>query len=67
MKKTMLTLLAGQKIRLCGRWGGFSATILMVTDNAVIILFDDLESPTRISIDTIKQLQSEGKIEMASS
>ena len=54
----------GQKIRLNGRWGGFSATVVQVNGFAVTIQFDDQDELTRISTDTINELSSEGKLEV---
>ncbi len=57
----------GQRIALKGQWEGYPATILKVTDEIIIIQFDDLNDTTTILLENMKKLQLNGEVEMIKS
>ena len=56
----------GQIIRLKGKWGGYAATVIKVTDFMLTILFEDLKETTLIIMEHVREMENNGEIELVS-
>jgi hypothetical protein len=52
----------GLRIKLIGEFGGIPATVKSVTDQVIIIQFDDLNTPTTRLVEKRRKLETEEEV-----